>query len=59
VKTGIFLVGPGNPDAGAVYCLDGGEIADTPETFTFTSISRLGTCQDKSITGTLEVTSTL
>ncbi len=54
VKGGVLRIGPGGPDAGAVYCLGGGAATNTtvqptddvPPTFALTGLSRLGTCAD-------------
>jgi hypothetical protein len=55
VTASIFLIGPGNPDEGAVYCIGGGTL-DTfsgGETMQLTGLSRLGTCMDQPVVGSL------
>jgi hypothetical protein len=46
VLGGVLIIGPGNPDAGAVYCIGGGTASDTADShgFTLAGLSRLGTC---------------
>ena len=59
VMQGVLLVGPGNPDAGAVYCISGGTSSETLTTheFTLTGLSRLGTCAMSPVVGgTIEAT---
>jgi hypothetical protein len=60
VTGGVFLVPPGNPDAGAVYCIGGGTQTVTPSSnddlrldLTLTNLSRLGTCADQPVDDTL------
>jgi hypothetical protein len=57
VSGGILVIGPGNPDAGAVYCIGGGTVSYPagPFEFTLTGLSRLGTCADNPISGSVKV----
>jgi hypothetical protein len=58
VVGGVLVIGPGNPDAGAVYCIGGGSTSETSTThdFTLTGLSRLGTCAGApAVGGSLQV----
>jgi hypothetical protein len=55
VSGGILVLGPGTPDAGAVYCIGGGTGSADAQHFTLTNLSRLGTCADNPISGSIEV----
>jgi hypothetical protein len=58
VTGGVLGIGPGNPDAGAVYCIGGGTAVQQPDgrtyQFTLTSLSRLGTCAGTPVTGSID-----
>jgi hypothetical protein len=57
VSGGILVIGPGNPDAGAVYCIGGGTASypESTHTFTLTGLSRLGTRADNPVSASIKV----